>query len=364
MSSVDLEKLLQPISADEPSGPDLEYDPDAAELEQASKGKAEQQFGDTIVEAEDPDWKSAKRLASSLLERTKDLRFALHLGNSCLYLGELDGFKDVTGLLLGYISDFWESVHPQLDPDDDNDPTERVNAVASIQDPNVTLKLLRSLPLVALQGFGQFSFEDIQVGKGESTPAAGVDPVPMSTIEGAFQDCDVDELQRTHNDIVTSRDNLQSLEARLTELVGVQNTLSLDPICDLLGEIGAVLSGYIQLRGGSEPEPDAAAAETEEAETSQTGVSASNGASANAEIRGREDVIRAIDRICAYYERYEPSSPLPLLLLRAKRLATKSFLEIIEDLAPDGLQQANAMGGIASEGAEESDDNNSYDSDF
>ncbi len=63
------------------------------------------------------------------------------------------------------------------------------------------------------------------------------------------------------------------------------------------------------------------------------------------EIASREDVIRAIDKICEYYARFEPSSPLPLLLRRAKRLANKSFLEIVRDLSPDALKQVLALGG-------------------
>jgi type VI secretion system protein ImpA len=61
----------------------------------------------------------------------------------------------------------------------------------------------------------------------------------------------------------------------------------------------------------------------------------------------REDVIRALDKICEYYRRYEPSSPVPLFLNRAKRLASKSFLEILRDLTPDALNQALSLGGIS-----------------
>jgi type VI secretion system protein ImpA len=70
------------------------------------------------------------------------------------------------------------------------------------------------------------------------------------------------------------------------------------------------------------------------------------------EIRSRDDVIRVLDRICEYYERHEPSSPLPMLLRRAKRLATMSFLDILRELAPDGVAQAEALGGAAAAAAE------------
>ena len=53
-----------------------------------------------------------------------------------------------------------------------------------------------------------------------------------------------------------------------------------------------------------------------------------------------------IERICAYYTRVEPSSPVPLLLRRAKRLVTMDFLEIVRDLADQGLPQVGNVAGI------------------
>lgn len=64
------------------------------------------------------------------------------------------------------------------------------------------------------------------------------------------------------------------------------------------------------------------------------------------EIKNNEDVIRMLDKICDYYAKYEPSSPLPLLLQRAKRLVRKDFLEILKDIAPDGLTQAGRVTGV------------------
>ena len=59
----------------------------------------------------------------------------------------------------------------------------------------------------------------------------------------------------------------------------------------------------------------------------------------------REDVIRALDKACRYYESHEPSSPVPLLLKRAKRLVAKDFMEILRDLAPEGVSQAEKISG-------------------
>jgi type VI secretion system protein ImpA len=63
------------------------------------------------------------------------------------------------------------------------------------------------------------------------------------------------------------------------------------------------------------------------------------------EINTREDVVAALDRICDYYSKREPSSPLPLLLQRCKRLVSASFLDIIQEMLPDAIERAKAIGG-------------------
>jgi type VI secretion system protein ImpA len=62
-------------------------------------------------------------------------------------------------------------------------------------------------------------------------------------------------------------------------------------------------------------------------------------------VNSRADAMRLLDLVCQYYERCEPSSPLPLLIERARRLADKNFLDVLRDLAPDGLNQAKSIAG-------------------
>jgi type VI secretion system protein ImpA len=52
-----------------------------------------------------------------------------------------------------------------------------------------------------------------------------------------------------------------------------------------------------------------------------------------------------LDRICDYYSRNEPSSPVPLLLRRARSLVTKDFMGIMQDLAPAAIAQIEAIRG-------------------
>jgi type VI secretion system protein ImpA len=263
----------------------------------------------------------------------------------------------------GYLDDYWESVHPQLDPDDDNDPTLRVNTVASLCDPASTLRLLKSAPLVDSRALGRFSLLDIAIAKGDHPLPPGMETKPeMAAIDAAFMECDLDSLKATTSAVSSAMDRVHSIEQTLTEKVGASNSVELKRLATELRGASRILEDKLTARnanagdGGS----DLAAAEAPAGNVEQAGTG--GGASAGTplriagEIASRDDVIRVLNKVCDYYARFEPSSPVPLLLERAKRLATKSFLEILRDLTPDGVGQAEAIGGIGvgSEGNSES----------
>ena len=63
------------------------------------------------------------------------------------------------------------------------------------------------------------------------------------------------------------------------------------------------------------------------------------------EIRSREDVLNLLQKICQYYDRTEPSSPVPLVLKRAARLAEMDFMQIMQDLSPDAISQIRIVTG-------------------
>ena len=53
----------------------------------------------------------------------------------------------------------------------------------------------------------------------------------------------------------------------------------------------------------------------------------------------REDALRALDRVCDFLGRSEPTNPAPLLIRRAQRLMTMPFMDIIRELAPDSTSR-------------------------
>jgi type VI secretion system protein ImpA len=351
MSSIDVERLLAPISDDSPSGEDLEYDPSFMEMEQAAEGKPEQQYGDTIIPAEEPDWKEVRRLAVDLLSRTKDLRVVATLSRAMLATEGLGGFADCLKLTRGYVEQYWSSVHPKLDPSDDNDPTIRVNTVQSLSDLGSTVRLLKTAPLVESRMAGRFGLTDVQIANGEINPPAGMESPPTKQlIEGAFMDVDLQTLKGTSAAIRDSIGHAQGIEAAFAKEVGAVNGVNLELLVKHLKLTERVVSEALGKRASGsveelEPSADAGAG-TSESPSGQRR-DAEQRIEIRAEISSREDVIRTLDKICQYYHRWEPSSPVPLLLHRAKRLATMGFLDILQDLTPSGVEQVKALGGLS-----------------
>ena len=65
-----------------------------------------------------------------------------------------------------------------------------------------------------------------------------------------------------------------------------------------------------------------------------------------AEIQSRADAVRMLEKICEFIEKTEPANPAPLFIRRGQRLMTKNFVEIMQDLAPDSLNQLKQITGL------------------
>jgi type VI secretion system protein ImpA len=331
---IDVERLLQEIDPEAPSGENLEYDPEFMEMEREAAGRPEQTMGDETIPAQEPNWAEVKKKGLELAARTKDLRIGVHLVKAVARTDGLPSLRDALKLLHGYVERYWDSVHPQLDPDDANDPTMRVNVLVALQDPRAVLAAVRETPLARSQLAGTFSFKHVLMARGELPPPAEGEAPSEALIRGVFSECDLDELRATAEACAEARDEAAGIERALTEKAGAMYAADLSALPALLGQVHGFLAEQLAARGVHVAGVEGSAAGEAEA-----------AASAPGEIRSRDDVVRTLDRITRYYETFEPSSPIPLLMARARRLVHANFLELIQDLAPDGVSQIENISG-------------------
>lgn len=339
MARYNLEPLLAPVSDESPAGPDLEYDPEFLALERAAAPKAERAVGDAVKAAEEPDWEKVVELSEAILQRSKDLRPAVHLTTAWMRSSGMPGWSAGLGLIRGLLEQFWDTVHPQLDAEDDNDPTMRVNAVVPLNDLQGVLGYFRTTPFVQSPRMGRFSLRDLRIANGTlkvTTPGDGPEP-SITEMEACCMDCAEEELVQTTAAISESLEHAKAIDALFNDHVGTMGPDFKNLLSDIY-ELKKFLDPQLARRLPAEVEGEGAGEGGAEG-------GAPNAARASGPIAGPQDVMRRLDEICDYYTRCEPSSPVPLLLRRAQRLVGMDFMDLLRDLAPGGISELRVVSG-------------------
>jgi len=351
MSSLDLEALLAPISEAAPAGANLEYEPEFAGLEEAALGKPERQMGSGTIPGEPPNFNVLFTRSSELLRRSKDLRIAAHLTRACIERQGFSGLHAGLGLLRQLLERYWPSLHPQLDPDDANDPTMRVSALSALVSPEL-LSALRSAPLIVSQVAGPISLRHIAIAAGEVAQQSGGPKLDASLLDAGFREVPVSLLQSLAATLQGARDELKAVSLAFQAGAGIQGP-DLSALDRILYQAQSAVRPRLAARAAEVTVMKADEAEPANGAGVAGAVVDSPAPAITGTIRSRDDVVMLLDKISGYYERNEPSSPLPLLLQRCRRLAALSFVDIVKDLAPSALQQVELIAGIAKEKAEQ-----------
>jgi len=334
------EELAQPISDALPCGEELEYDPVFQQMEVMMQSTAEQEFGDTIIPGSGPDWKGVREQVDDLNNRTRDLRVLVYGALADLHLDGLVTFSQSLQSLNSCMESFWAEIYPELDADDNDDPTMRYNILQLLDDHDLVSLGIETAPLVEIKGLGKFSLHDIELAEGKIDPVGDEEVNDIALIKGAFGDADVDELKALGESVGGSIVQLKRTAELWDQLVTDSPVLGNEDTLEALSEIHQAIERYA---------PVAAAAVFDDEESAEEDVAGAEEKAVpiSGSINDRNDVIRAIDKICEYYTVHEPSSPIPVLLRRAQRLVPKSFFEILEDIVPDSVEQAQAIGGYS-----------------
>ena len=330
MSDAELESLLAPLSAEAPCGPDLEYAPAFLAMQEAGAGKPEQQYGDTVIPAVDPDWPVVHEQALQLAARTRDLRVAVGLARSGARLSGLAGAVRGLQLAQGLLERHWERLHPQLDASDHDDPTARVNALLPLLHPAAGLADLRAASLTGRRGALTVRELELAVGHAEPHPN---EPVP--TEEGVVQGvaAALAEAPALGPMLQAGLAAVQAIAEALDRRLASTQGLDFAPLKKLLQ---CVAEAGRRAAGGAAAGAQVPAVVAPAAIVMQSGLGP---------IASREDAIRALERACEWIERNEPSNPAPLLIRRSQRLMNRNFIDIVRELLPEGLDQIEKLAG-------------------
>lgn len=329
------EAWLAPLDGDDgPCGPDLEYDNAFLELSTAAEGKAETQF----ERGAPPDWRVVRQQAEDLLGRTRDLRVALLWLRAVVNLEGATALRPGLRLVNGLLETHWDALHPRLE-EGDEEAFARANVLAALPSMEGVLGDLLNARLAQIKGLGDIRLRDIEVGFGnlqarDGEPAYSREQLQRMLTGAGEAGGDLwDMLQ-------ASQQLLKQLGALMNQHFGTGSGDELKPLLDLYAHV-------LSLR----PEQAAAVAGAAGDDVAVETVNAASGprsssAGLSGSVNSRADAVRAIELVCAYLERHEPTNPAQLFLRRASGLLERNFLELLKELAPNALDDVARIVGV------------------
>lgn len=317
------------------SGDDLTYSSDFIELERLVSLSFDVEYGQHIFRSESVDWARVEKVCRGLYENTLDLRVVVILTRSLLERYGFSGFLAGLRLITLMVRNRWEDVHPQLVPEDQFDPLIRINSLAELAVPSTIMVALKRQVLAVTEEGQVLCLADLDI---------------IYTAKGAAQDerskllsrlispnCSV-ELVRSLGQINAICRELSEITLCLEAKTGMSGISPLQVMNRSLVNWAGVVEEYFRIVTNqfpvNKPQEWSAAAHSKSCGSER---SVNN-------CESREDVLRALDAVCAYYQQQEPSSPVPFLLARVRRLASMSFINIIAELAPDALSDLRRLG--------------------
>ena len=349
MSGLDISPYIAPFADGPAGGRSCEYDAPFRELEALFEPRQESMVGDGADE-EARDWAAGKSAGFALLETSRDLRVACRLSICLLYTDGLEGLANGLDLVAAFVGPLWRDIHPELDPDDGFDPLARCNAFASFADP-LTKAGFEQATLAVSRMRMAATLRHVEVAAGRRAPADADD---LATCNGLVADAFIDDQDAALGRLASVRraqeacrrimadwrSNMQALEEESGEKganTDFTQSPKLEPLQDLLAAMERALSG--RLEGASTQSESAMDDEAASNAPAMNGAAPAAPAKQLGAISSREDAARELKRIADWFRDNEPSSPAPLMIEWARRMVNRSFLDIMNELGPDGLEQ-------------------------
>jgi type VI secretion system protein ImpA len=376
----DLDAFLDPIAGPDPAGEELRNDPRFHQIERDLEPAARDRRRETLASGGTGnaalDWGGLLDQARDLAASGRDVRLLVIAVRAAVAQEGFDGLAQGLTMLAETANRHWAHLHPTLreNPSKQQAALRRINAFKQIENAeNGLLCDLEYNTAAQARGMGLVSGADLAAAAltpaqqlGERTDAmndkdraeflaeADARANRVTGVLRALQAERPDDLKALAEGVAASQSALAALEAALDAHVlengvGVRFTA----FAKFLTRIAATLSAYsvaetAQPQGEVMAPVDAAvtAGPAPVAGAMVNGaVPAAGPAPMPARITTRAEVERALDLIIDYYEKIEPSSPIPHLAKRMRKMVPMNFLQLMAELAPSGMKDFQGVVG-------------------
>ncbi len=343
---MEIQKLLEPVSETSFAGENLEYDPLYVKLAELASGVPASEMGGVVVAGRDPDWRGLRRSALEIWQNTRDLRVAAYLTVACTVLEGLSGLRDGLKIIDDLIANHWDDFYPQLDPGDDNDPTERINILAMLSpsagaynDPIMFTAKLRDLTLVENHGA---TLRDAMMVTGaidadETAPASAVFHAEMMTVP-------VDVMTEK----LTLTKEIQRLVAHIADIMNERMASRGYIEFETLGkELRHFERFYAEFAHRETPGDTPADGPDGELRQMPSVAPTYSGMNINAcKPTNRNEALMLLRKAAEYFRQSEPTSPVPFLVGRALRMADMNFIDLLGEIDSNALDRGREQLGV------------------
>ncbi|BCH33423.1 type VI secretion protein [Mesorhizobium sp. L-8-10] len=368
---IDIPLWLNPLDGENPSGESLRNDPRFHELERLAEPQLtvvrDDRNNPTSQVTVPADWSAVLNKAEELRVQGRDLRLLVLVTRALANMDGLSGLADGLTLIARTFDEHWETMHPELRsgvPPQDA-ALRRINALLELQNDQAGLLCdLKQTAFFAPRGIGPISGHDLQQGLLDdqtvlNEAASGLNGTEKAALLSAHEQL----VKRVRAGCAAHADQA---EAEMADLIagGRRAIAALDAVDAALGaKLGNGKAAVPGLRRFLErmlstlergianrapPPADAvpAASSPGNGQGDAWHVPPGGTVALSSRLSSREDVIRCLDLVIAFYDRTEPSSPIPHLVRRIRRMVPMDFIELMEDLAPSGLKEFRVLAGV------------------
>lgn len=332
----ELDQLMQPVAGDSPVGPDLSYDPERQQIEEAFDTAKLADNG----EGEAPDWNAVIRLIKGQSARSKDAWLAVYLARAGARAQKLETVALGCDYLAGMLETWWDEMHPLLE---DLGFQGRKGACDSLASHGDFVIPLRRVVVVEHPRLGRFTGEDLQRFANEGDQADGI-----GMFRAALADTSSEDLEATLGRLDSIRGALGRVDAVLTDKAEGTTGTNFTPTYEVIDTIRRTLGGLTGM-GAAESAPASGEGTGDLSSTDAPGAPPRAVPAGSGRIESRADVVRSLEAIIDYYSRSEPGSPIPVILTRAKSWVHMDFLSILSDIAPESVRDAKRVLTISDE---------------
>lgn len=357
MQLPETEKLLTELP-DNRVGEDCEYDNAYMEMDELAVPVDSSEMGDSVVEGRDADFKSLFENASSLWGKTRDLRVATYYAIAAFCNEGLAGLKQGLQMIDYLVSNMWDVFYPQLDPDDDNDPTERINILNMISPPagsfSDPIKFINHFRKVKLVDSLPYSLRDVLIAQGMLESAD--EPVDLVMLQGQMRSVPYEEIETKANLLAEIQELLNKIADTMNEKIGDYGYINFESLNAEIKQLKKVYDTYTGGQQSDEVQENAAQEGVNEVQIKNESAAAAaplNSGSAagivnvkSYRVTNRDDALLLIQKCADYFAKAEPTSPLPYFLKRALRMADMNFIDILGEIDQNSLEKAREQLGV------------------